>query len=168
MSLYNSKCYLISNNDLKTWTDAKDYCESFNNGTLFLPRSANDEQFFWDYFEETSQTSPTYSINVAALDASNPLNYTQSNGQELDYTNWMPGRPSNGYENGKAWIGIRNGNRGWGDFTAANQNRTWNFICESKLNWLKMVLCLTVCTKNYGISFVEGQKTKFHPRLLIP
>ena len=134
-SRYNDNCYLFST-ERKTWTEAKEFCEN-GNGKLFMPRNAQEEMIAWDYFEENGLTSPTFSIDGTALNASNPLNYTQSNGQELLYTNWMPGRPAFGHQNGKAWIGIRGNSRGWGDFTAANQNRTWNFICESKLNWLK-------------------------------
>ena len=61
-----------------------------------MPNNANEEQLVWDYIQNNGG-SGWFLIDGVALDENNPLHYTQSNGQEFTYTNWIGDRPK--YEN---------------------------------------------------------------------
>ena len=108
--LGNKKCYLIqSGPNAKKWGEAKSFCEE-QEAELFLPVSAEEEADIWDLYVSRPDAKERLWINVAALDSSNPLKYTTSNGDELGYTNWLknPKQPNN--PNSVAFIGISGSN----------------------------------------------------------
>ena len=100
ISLGGNKCYLIETgpDKRKQWTDANDYCQA-KEAKLWLPSSTSEELEIWNLYN--AKLDPNFPpfwiwIDVAAgFDPSNALNYTTSGGEELRYTNWLPGQPNN-------------------------------------------------------------------------
>ena len=134
-TLGNKKCYLIqSGSDAKKWDEAKSFCEE-QKAELFLPSSAEEESDLWDLYSSRSDAKTRLWINVAALDSSNPLEYTASNGDELRYTNWLktPKQPNNA--NSVVFIGpITEGSTDPPFWIDAAGPAIFDFACQKESN----------------------------------
>ena len=80
-------CYKTITGNPLPWDAAKSFCEDLD-AKLFLPTTFMENSDVWRSYEGRSDADGTFWIDVVALDESNPLRYTSSEGQALNFTSW--------------------------------------------------------------------------------
>ena len=145
----DSKCYLIVN-EATTWALSRKKCQE-QGGKLVLPSNLVESLGIYNLYIQRATSTRDYWIDAIALDEKFPLEYTSTNGQKLNFTNWLDGEPNDPNSCGLVSKAVP---RKW--FSTNNCDAMIDYICERSL----IPKDGGACTFEDDVLFVENSIAK--------